>query len=124
MKRTLVGDLAILLLSLAVIVGSFGSYGDIKGKPEVHVRVGNQAFVYDLSVDTLAVFSGPIGETSIEIVGGKVHVHDSDCRNKVCISAGWISRPGQWIVCLPNNVFIMIEGRLTTDEGGVDEIAF
>jgi hypothetical protein len=124
MKRTLVGDIAILLLSLAVIVGSFRPYGDINGKPEVHVRVGDQAYVYDLSVDTFATFTGPVGETTIEIADGKVHVHDSDCRNKVCISAGWISKPGQWIVCLPNNVFVMIEGRLTGEEGGVDEIAF
>lgn len=124
MKRTLAGDIAILLLSLVVIVGSFRSYGDINGKPEVHVRIGEQTYVYDLSVQTSATFTGPIGETTIEIADGKVHVHDSDCRDKICVSAGWISNPGQWVACLPNKLFVMIEGRLTAEEGGVDEIAF
>jgi hypothetical protein len=124
MKRTLTGDITILLISVAVIIISLGSYGNFSGKPEVHVRVGDQEWVYDLAVDAFATFNGPIGETSIVISNGSVHVHDSDCRNKVCISAGSISKVGQWIVCLPNNVFVMIEGQIGKDEGDVDETAF
>ncbi len=124
MKRIRIGDIVILLISIAIIGISLGSYGRFSGKPEVHVRVGNQEWVYDLAVDTSATFSGPVGETSVVISNGKVHVHDSDCRNKVCISAGFISRVGQWIICLPNNVFIMIEGKIDREEGDVDETAF
>lgn len=124
MKRVKAGDLAILLLALLVIILSFTSLGDFTGKPEVHVRASGQRWVYDLSVDAFATFDGPVGETTIEIRDGKVHVHDSDCRNKVCISAGWISRPGQWIICLPNDVVILVEGAVTEQEGGVDDTAF
>ncbi len=124
MRRIRIGDITILLISVAVIIVSLGSYGEYSGKPEVHVRVGSQEWVYDLTVDTFATFNGPVGETSIVVSNGEVHVHDSDCRNKVCISAGSISRVGQWIICLPNNVFIMIEGKIGKEEGDVDETAF
>ena len=124
MKRVKAGDVAILIISLSIIALSFASFGDFSGKPEVHVRASGQRWVYDLSVDTFATFEGPVGETSIEISDGKVHVHDSDCRNKVCIAAGWISRPGQWIICLPNDVFILVEGAVETEDGGIDDTAF
>jgi hypothetical protein len=125
MKLNRVGDSVILLLSLTIIVLSFGGIADFTGKPEVHVRTEDGEFIYELEQDTFATFTGPVGETSIEIRDGKVHVHDSDCRNKVCIAAGWISSPGDWIICLPNNVFILVEGSLdSSEEGGTDDIAF
>lgn len=124
MKQFKLGDIALLVISLAIIISSFNSYGDFTGKPEVRVRAGNQEWVYDLSVDTFATFYGPVGETTIEIQDGKVHVHDSDCRNKVCIAAGWVSQPGDWIICLPNDVFILVEGTMATQDGGVDDTAF
>ncbi len=124
MKRIRLGDIIIFLLSLVIIVASLGSYGSLSGKPEVRVQAEGREWIYDLSVDTIASFQGPVGATSIEIQDGKVHVLDSDCRNKVCIAAGWISASGQWIICLPNNVFIRIEGTTQPKPGGVDDISF
>jgi hypothetical protein len=125
MKLNRVGDIVILALSITLIALSLGTYQDFSGEPEVHVRTDGGEFIYDLDVDTFATFEGPVGETTIEIRNGKVHVHDSDCRNKVCIAAGWVSSPGDWIICLPNNVFVLIEGSLDKgDGGGVDDTAF
>lgn len=98
-------------------------FTSFSGKPEIHVRSANQQWVYDLSVNTTASFSGPVGTTTIEVRDGKVRVIDSDCRNKVCIAAGWISKTGQWIVCLPNDVFILIEGSEQGDSD-VDDTSF
>ncbi|MDD4219965.1 MAG: NusG domain II-containing protein [Sphaerochaetaceae bacterium] len=124
MKKIRLGDIIIFLLSLVLIGASFGSYGKLSGKPEVRVQAEGREWVYDLSVNTTASFSGPVGTTSIEIHDGKVHVLASDCRNKVCIAAGWISSAGEWIICLPNNVFIRIEGSIEPQAGGVDDISF
>lgn len=118
------GDVAILLLSLAIIAASFNLHEDFSGKPEIHVRAEGREYIYDLSTDTFATFTGPVGTTTIEILDGRVHVHDSDCRNKICIAAGWISHPGEWIICLPNNVFIFIEGAVDPNQGAVDDTAF
>lgn len=117
-----IGDIIIFLLAVALIVASFSFYNNLSGKPEVRVKSGAGESIYDLSVDTQATFKGPVGETTIEIKGGQVHVSDSDCRNKVCIAAGWIASPGEWIICLPNNVFVRIEGALK--EGSLDDISF
>lgn len=125
MKLNRLGDIAILFLSITIIILSLGTYTDFTGKPEVHVRTEDGEFIYDLEVDTFATFSGPVGETTIEIRDHKVRVHDSDCRNKVCIAAGWVSSPGDWIICLPNDVFVLVEGTVAEmDEGGADDTAF
>ena len=118
------GDIIIFILSLVLIAASFQPSRNLSGEPELHVRANNREYVYDLSVDTQAVFTGPIGETAIEIVDGRVHVPHSDCRNKICVSAGWISKPGEWIICLPNDVFISIEGKVDYANNEVDDLAF
>lgn len=41
---------------------------------------------------------------------GRIRFQDADCPDKVCISTGWISRPGQIAVCLPNRLILKIEG--------------
>lgn len=122
MNRIRPGDILILVLALAIIVMSLGFYRNVSGKPTVYVQAENRQWVYDLSVDTTVVFTGPIGKTGMEIHDSRVHVHDSDCRDKICVSAGWISKPGEWIACLPNDVFIYIEG--TKEEGGLDDVSF
>jgi len=124
MKSIRVGDYVVLILSVAITALSFFSYGNMTGAPTVHVRVGSQAWVYDVAVDRTLTFSGPAGNTVVEIKDSQVHVASSDCRNKVCVAAGWKKHPGEWIICLPNNVFIMIEGSDSEGEGGVDAVSF
>jgi len=43
---------------------------------------------------------------------------DSACPDKLCVRSGWISRPKESIVCLPNRVVIEIKSV----EGGPDAI--
>ena len=52
-----------------------------------------------------------LGETIVAIESGGVHVVSSPCPEKICISMGTIRRPGTWIACLPNGLFIRIEGE-------------
>lgn len=40
---------------------------------------------------------------------------ESVCHNKVCVDTGWIENPGQLIVCLPNRVYIEIQGANKDD---------
>ena len=46
----------------------------------------------------------------VHIQGGKVWVTGADCSDKICERTGEISRAGQSIVCLPNNVVVSISG--------------
>lgn len=47
----------------------------------------------------------------IEIENGKIAITDADCPDKICVKTGWISEPGQSIVCLPHKLIIEIEGK-------------
>ncbi len=59
---------------------------------------------------------GPLGTTIVHIEGGIVRIADSPCKNKLCIAMGAISQDRQWIACLPNNVFVRIQGGSDKDE--------
>lgn len=51
---------------------------------------------------------GVNGLTVVEIRDQKVRVISSACPDKLCIHSGWIDRPGQMLVCLPNRVVVKI----------------
>jgi hypothetical protein len=51
---------------------------------------------------------GVLGTTTVEIKQGNVHVLSSPCENHICMNTGWISNPGQIIVCLPNEVVVRL----------------
>ena len=56
-------------------------------------------------------FFNLFGESSIQVESGKAKFLDSPCENKNCIQSGEISVNGQWAACLPNGIFINIEGK-------------
>lgn len=67
---------------------------------------------------------GPLGNTRVHIHDGHAAIIDSPCRNKLCILAGAIAQPNQWVACLPNKVFVRIVGSGVQENGGVDASAF
>ena len=125
MKKLTLIDVLFFIIFLTISVLSFSLYTNVSGKPEVHITSGDKEWVYDLSVDTTASFQGPIGDTTIEILNNRVHVHSSDCKNQICVLSGWIDEPGEWISCLPNEVFVLIKGQQDiAQEGETDDISF
>lgn len=61
--------------------------------------------------------NGVEGLSVFELKDGKIKMISSPCPDKLCIQQGWVSRPGQTIVCVPNAVSISVLGN-----GGVDTI--
>ena len=60
-----------------------------------------------------------VNEVVIEFDGNRARVIDSPCRDKLCARAGWIERPGDVAVCLPQRVIVEIRGA----GRGVDGVA-
>ena len=58
------------------------------------------------------------GNVKVQVKNKAICVVDSNCADKVCVNTGWISKPGQSCVCLPNRVSIEIVGK-----GDVDAVA-
>ncbi len=56
----------------------------------------------------------------VQINNERVRVIKSTCRDKLCMKQGWIDRPGESIVCLPNRISITIQG----EKNGVDSVTY
>lgn len=48
------------------------------------------------------------GKNEVVIKNGEVHMHESNCKDKICIKMGKISIPGDSIICLPNRLMVKI----------------
>ncbi len=120
-ERLRLFDLAAFLLSLLVIGAlSASAYSARGGDPKVVVEAAGSQWIYPLKADRQLRVQGPLGEERIQIAKGEVFVLSSPCPNQICILQGKISRPGQWIACLPNKVFIRIEAG---DSAAADAIS-
>ncbi len=49
-------------------------------------------------------------EVVLEVEDGKIRFLSSTCRDKICVNAGFLSRPGEMAACLPNRVAVKITG--------------
>lgn len=53
------------------------------------------------------------GEAQLEVKGGAVRLlpmPDSVCPRQICSHTGWIRRPGETIICIPNRLVIRLTG--------------
>jgi len=97
-------------LSVAALVAlSISVYGG-PAAAVVVVSSGGQDWIYPLSQDREIEVQGLLGITVIHIGEGTAHIEDSPCTNKTCIASPPLRNTGDWSACLPNGVFIRIEG--------------
>jgi hypothetical protein len=89
---------------------AFAVYGHPEDAGQVIVRGEEKTWVFPLDAEERIAVPGPLGETVVEISGGQVRALSSPCANQTCVAAGHLNRRGQWTACLPNRVFIYIEG--------------
>ena len=74
----------------------------------VTVRTADGDEVYPLNKD--GVFSLNGGTNTLVIENGEAWVSEANCPDKVCMGMGKISKNGEFIACLPNQVIIVVEG--------------
>lgn len=103
---------------LLVAAGIFLTVSSLS-KNGAKVRVLANGGLYEYSAETDGTYSveGVLGETTFEIKGGKVHIIDSPCKNKICVNQGWSSP----LVCLPNNVTITLEDSGNGDYDAISQ---
>jgi hypothetical protein len=110
-------DLVIAIAAAgAIALTAASAYAPGKGPAEVTITGNGGVWAYPLSIDRRIAIAGPLGETHVEIRSKSVHIEDSPCPNKTCIAAGSISAPGQWLACLPNRVFVRVDGGTADEE--------
>jgi len=67
---------------------------------------GNLNQLLKLEQDREIVLLG--GKMIVEIKDKKIRVKKSDCPRQVCVHAGWISHPGEAVICVPYKTVIEI----------------
>lgn len=109
-------DVLIVALSAAALVAlSIAVYGGPRSATLV-VATDEGEWLYPLTEARDIEVQGLIGVTYIHIENGSAHIEDSPCANKTCVASLPISQTGEWAACLPNGVFIHIEGAEDDDE--------
>jgi hypothetical protein len=62
-----------------------------------------------------------LGGLHIDHEIGRIRVSEAECHQQICVKRGWISKPGETIICIPNHVLIEIVGQENPDH--VDAIS-
>jgi hypothetical protein len=71
-------------------------------------------------MQTISIVNNKEHKNVIQIESGKIRFVDADCPDQVCVHAGWLTKPGDVAVCLPNKIYI----RVTGEKEDVDSTAY
>lgn len=115
-------DIAAVFASLLVVgIFSAAAWSHQGASRDVVIEASGSTWIYPLDTDRVEPVAGPLGETRVVIRSGKASVKDSPCPDTLCVGMPAISRPGQWIACLPNRVFVRVRGGNAPD---VDQLSY
>jgi hypothetical protein len=101
---------SILLVAGLVAAASILTYSGGSGFERIVITGRSGTWIYPLDSDGRIEIPGPLGKTVVAFHGGEVHIEKSPCPTQSCIQMGAINLKGQWLACLPNEVFVRIEG--------------
>lgn len=87
------------------------------------VLVGsNPVYITPLSSNQTYTIDGVTGHNYLVIENNEAYLSDATCPDKLCVNMGKISKAGQSIICLPNEVVIRIVDDVNASE--IDTIAY
>jgi hypothetical protein len=109
-KKELLLILTLLFIACVLFVVNHFLYAAPAKQVQISVN-GEVVKNLDLNKDTELLVEGYQGGTNrVVIKGGKVHISEATCPDKICIHQGWIEHTGESIVCVPNHVIVTIIG--------------
>ena len=116
-----IGDYAIIVaLGLLTLASQLIIQHRYKEGETVRISVdGEEKLTSSLVKDSIIPIKGYLGISTIHIHAGSAWIEDSPCPNKHCIHMGKIHRAGEMIICIPNRVILLVEGK---PESGVDAV--
>ena len=114
--------LIIILLMVGLVSFIFLLFHQISGET-VNVYIDNKLkYSFRLQQNHNQQIITPYGFIELKINNGKVWIEKSSCYTKICIKMGKITKASQSIVCVPNHVFLQIEGK--NKENWIDAITY
>jgi hypothetical protein len=113
MKKQTRNDL-LLVLAILLCAGAFLLYTNLTrsdGAYAVAYVSGKEVARYPLGKPAETVLrTAASGTNTLVIENGEAWVSEANCPDKVCMGMGKISKNGEFIACLPNQVIIVVEG--------------
>jgi len=102
------------IITISLWTGFF-LYAKKNGAHRLVIEAPTGKWIYPLTESRTIVIPGALGNTAIRIENNTVFILDSPCPNKTCMSAAALKNTGDWNACLPNKVFLHIEGLSNKD---------
>lgn len=94
---------------------------------EVDNRLVERVPLSEITASRQISIALPKGEARLEMEGGRVRMlpmKKEICPRDICSQMGWIGRPGEMIVCMPNKLVIRIEAsREEVDQLDMDAVS-
>lgn len=112
--------IVVAVVCLLYIPSLWNAYQN-QGKPKTAVVSFKNDVILraDMSKDETYQVQGTLGNVDIEVKDRKVRVEKENSPYHLCSIQGWVSDTGTPIVCLPNNIVVIIEAD---EEGDVDTV--
>lgn len=108
-------DIPVIVFAAALtVLAGAAAYRAGTASSRVIIRGPERNWIFPLDAEERVSVTGTIGETVVEIRGGRAAIVSSPCGGQTCVAGGSLHRNGQWAACLPNGVFLLVEGT----EGG------
>ena len=107
--QTTIADRFIICLGLFFLLWLYNLYwiGSNESSDYALIYVMNQAPIQvDLQQTQQITVQGRLGDSLIEVKEGQIRFLTSPCHSKFCIHAGWLTKNGDFVACLPNQVSI------------------
>ncbi len=115
-KNDLILAAAVLAVAAAILVFQF--FRQDSGEQTVEISVDGELFgTYDLTEDQTI----DIGDSNrIVIEDGEAYMAWADCPDQICVNHRSVSKNGESIICLPNQVVVTV---VSSEESGLDAVA-
>ena len=104
-------DIPIIVLGLVfTLLVAISIYSGETVTSQVTIRALDKTWIFPLDAEETLTVNGFIGETKVLIHGGRAAIVSSCCTGQTCVASGDLHKNGQWAACLPNGVFLVVEG--------------
>ena len=103
------------IITVSLWAGFF-LYAGEKNAQRLVIETPNGKWIYPLTETRTVVVPGAIGNTVIRIENNTAFISDSPCPNKTCVNAAALKKQCDWNACMPNRVFLHIEGNAKWEE--------
>ncbi len=114
MKQMTKGDAFVLIVALVLMVIFYSVFWRASSHTGEFIHIvsaGNAIEKTSLFQNREITINGPLGDSRLQIEGGRVRFISSPCSSKLCVHQGWASLSGEFIACLPNRISVSIEGQ-------------